>query len=372
MDDLVFLPLSQIPDESGISSISLLLAFYFSGSVVMLGLSIWRYLRIRSVTTGAVMMKQGPVKVYVHRGRRGSFTLFRRIYLDQHSWGQKAGHVFRHEMVHASQLHSADLIFMTFVGVLLWFNPFVFLLLRHVRENHEYLADEHARTGPDALAAYLVCLRQETIRRYSPAVASYFKSSTIKKRIIMLTNNHTKSQKRWRYLAILPVVTLILLAFQTPADPVVQAPVKVLESIPGLSMKVSVGEIPSIFPLPEQYRQKLSRGYGPGIHPLSKEEMFHRGVDIAAPGGTPVYATAAGTVQDADFHKAWGKYLILEHDQGYSTRYTHLEDHNVKTGERISKGQEVARVGSTGRSTGPHLHYEVWKDGEHRDPADFY
>ncbi len=129
------------------------------------------------------------------------------------------GHVLRHEMVHASQIHSFDLIVLAIVGVLLWFNPFVLLLLRSVRENHEYLADDQARSEPGALAGYLACLRDETIRRYSPAVASYFKSSTIKKRIIMLTNHHTKSQRRWRYFAILPCYRVVVGCFSGPGGP---------------------------------------------------------------------------------------------------------------------------------------------------------
>ncbi len=68
-------------------------------------------------------VSSGPVKLFVHEGRSGSFTLFRRIYLDRHTWNNRIQPVIRHEMVHACQLHSLDLLFMTFVGVLLWFNP---------------------------------------------------------------------------------------------------------------------------------------------------------------------------------------------------------------------------------------------------------
>lgn len=372
VDHLVMKPLVESPGEPGISPLSLLTAIYLAGILVMLVSGLRHWIRIRQVLVNSRLVKEGPYRVYIHGCKEGSFTLFKRIFLDRYSWENQPEHVVRHEMVHASQLHSADLLFLNFAGVLLWFNPFVFLLLRYARDNHEFLADEPSRAKPDMLAAYLGCLRRETIRRASPAIASYFKSSTIKKRIIMLTKNHTRNRKKWLYLAIIPVVTIVLAGFQASADPKIQAHVEIMETLPGVSADATAGEIPSIFPLPEKFRQKLTLCYGPAVHPVTNEKMFHRGVDIAAPGGTPVYATAGGTVREAEFHKAWGNYLILVHDRGFSTRYTHLEDFEVKAGDRISKGQEVARVGNTGRSTGPHLHYEVWKDGEHLDPVQYY
>jgi murein DD-endopeptidase MepM/ murein hydrolase activator NlpD len=262
---------------------------------------------------------------------------------------------------------------MAFAGVLLWFNPFVFLLLRSVRENHEYLADDFARNKPDTLASYLFCLREETIRHYSPAVASYFKSSTIKKRIIMLTNHHTKNQKRWRYIAVLPLIALILLAFQAPVDPELYSPAKVSTQISDVSEAKPAAQIPSIFPLPEKYREKITWDHGvTAINPISKKEVTHQGVDIAAPKGTAVYSSSAGEVIKAELLEGWGNLIILEHAEGYTSHYAHLEGFKVKAGDKVTRGQLIATVGSTGRSTGPHLHYEVRKGGEKLNPADYY
>ncbi len=265
------------------------------------------------------------------------------------------------------------MIVLAFVGVLLWFNPFVLLLLRSVRENHEYLADDHFRHEPGELVGYLACLRDETIRRYSPSVASYFKSSTIKKRIIMLTHHHTKNQKRWRYMAALPLVALILLAFQAPVDPGLHNPVKVSNLIPGVSESSPSAEIPSLFPLPEQFKEKVTWDFHvKAVNPITKKESIHDGVDIAAPSGTPVYAAAAGVVKKAELLEGWGNLLVIEHSEGYSSFYAHLKGFKVKSGDKVFKGQQVATVGNTGQSTGPHLHYEVRKDGEHMNPADYY
>ena len=96
------------------------------------------------------------------------------------------------------------------------------------------------------------------------------------------------------------------------------------------------------------------------------------GIDVAAPAGTPVYATAAGVIRKAGEEKGWGKLVIMEHGDGYNSFYAHLSEIEVEYGTRVLKGQVIGRVGNTGQSTGPHLHYEVRHNGKHRNPADFF
>jgi biotin carboxyl carrier protein len=374
VDHLVQTPATVVLESAGISPRSLILGLYFTGVLLLMVLFVWRILKNRNLIRHATLVQDEGIKIYVLDGKNGSFTLFRRVYLDRYTWENQVHHVLRHEMVHASQLHFLDLFFLAFVGVLLWFNPFVFLLLRSARENHEYLADDQALREPGDLAGYLGCLRDETIRRYSPAVASYFKSSTIKKRIIMLTNHHTLSHKRWHYLAIIPVIALILMAFQSPEiEQVAITPSKGLEVIPGVSESVSSGEIPSHFPLPAEYRDNITWGHNQtAIHPINKKKVAHQGVDIAAPLGTNVFAASVGTVKKAELLEGWGNLLIIEHGAGYTTHYAHLKEFRVKKGDKVTKGQVVATVGSTGQSTGPHLHYEVRKEGSVLNPSDYY
>ncbi|MCP4312862.1 MAG: hypothetical protein GY790_16490, partial [Bacteroidetes bacterium] len=123
VDLLIQAPAALVPEGTGISSRSLILGIYLAGTLVLMALFVWRFLKNRSLTRHAKKVKGEGVEVYVLDGKSGSFTLFRRVYLDQHTWENQVRHVLRHEMVHASQLHFLDLIFMAFVGVLLWFNP---------------------------------------------------------------------------------------------------------------------------------------------------------------------------------------------------------------------------------------------------------
>lgn len=120
---------------------------------------------------------------------------------------------------------------------------------------------------------------------------------------------------------------------------------------------------------------RVSWGWGPGRDPFNGKEVFHRGVDVAAAAGTPVLAPADGTVTVAtesyEPSPASGTVIIIDHGDGLTTFYSHLGTLEVREGQRVTRGSLIAGVGSTGRSTGPHVHVEVLRDGEHADPADF-
>ena len=97
----------------------------------------------------------------------------------------------------------------------------------------------------------------------------------------------------------------------------------------------------------------------------------HTGLDFAAPSGTPVFAALAGKVLQEDAGGAYGNHIVVRHDNGVKTLYAHLTSTKVRPGDRVLRGQVIGTVGSTGNSTGPHLHFEVIKNGTQRDPKDF-
>jgi len=116
---------------------------------------------------------------------------------------------------------------------------------------------------------------------------------------------------------------------------------------------------------------RLSSDYGMRNHPVLGGQRAHTGVDLAGASGTPVYATADGYVSRADRFGSYGNYIAIEHGGELQTRYAHLSGFEVVAGERVVKGQLIGYVGSTGRSTGPHLHYEVRVGGEAVDPRPY-
>lgn len=354
-------------DSGTIRPGSLLLVLYLTVSLSLMAVSLHRFLILCKRLRHARKIRDGKVKLFLLDNHAGSFTLFRRIYLDQHAYNHQFTPVLNHEMIHAVQLHTIDLLFMELVANLLWFNPIVLLIKRCTRENHEFLADAPAGTSKDSLLEYLECLRTETIRKNAPGMASFFKNSTIKKRIIMLTNHHSNSRAKWRYLAVLPVIAVLTVAFQVPGPSTGETPGTVSGGM------YSMDGIPSIFPLPDQYLDRITWRFNEkAIHPVSKKETVHQGIDIAAPLGTPVVATAGGTVIKAANLTGWGNFVLVEHSDGYATVYAHMETLRVSPGETVRKGALLGTVGNTGQSTGPHLHYEVLKGDRHVNPSDYY
>jgi TonB family protein len=112
-------------------------------------------------------------------------------------------------------------------------------------------------------------------------------------------------------------------------------------------------------------------GFGKRLNPITKKEDFHPGIDIAAKKGTPVLSAAAGTVTVSEFNDQDGNRIVVDHGNGYTTAYHHLDSRAVKQGDSVTQGQLIGKVGSTGVSTGPHLHFEVRCNGEPRNPFDF-
>ena len=115
----------------------------------------------------------------------------------------------------------------------------------------------------------------------------------------------------------------------------------------------------------------VGSGFGFRSDPFTGRAALHTGLDFAAPPGTAIMAAAGGVVLSADYHPQYGNLLELDHGNGLVTRYAHTSRILVKTGDLIKRGQAVAHVGSTGRSTGPHLHFEVLVEGVPQDPARF-
>lgn len=114
---------------------------------------------------------------------------------------------------------------------------------------------------------------------------------------------------------------------------------------------------------------RLSSSYGMRTDPINHTESLHPGLDVAAKTGTPVVAAAAGTVTHAGPAGTYGNLVTIKHENGLETRYAHLSSVDVQKGATVSPGTPIGKVGSTGRSTGAHLHFEVREDGKLRDPA---
>lgn len=133
--------------------------------------------------------------------------------------------------------------------------------------------------------------------------------------------------------------------------------------------------IPAVWPID---RTKLKYGigaFGMRLHPIYKRYILHKGIDLPCDTGTPIYATADAIVQKSEQgyrRSGYGQMLLLKHDFGYQTRYAHLSKRLVNVGDTVRRGDLIGEVGSTGGSTGPHLHYEVILRGQELNPINFF
>jgi len=131
--------------------------------------------------------------------------------------------------------------------------------------------------------------------------------------------------------------------------------------------------IPAIQPILNEDLNLLASGFGMRIHPILKVRKMHYGLDFAAPKGTPIYATGDGVVKNVKtVFGGYGKYVEIDHGFGFVSRYAHMNDFSVKKGQKVKRGDQIGTVGNTGSSTGPHVHYEIIKDGKFVNPVNYF
>ncbi len=133
-----------------------------------------------------------------------------------------------------------------------------------------------------------------------------------------------------------------------------------------------LASLPAIQPIAKRDLIRISSGFGMRFHPILKIMKMHTGIDFSARRGAPIYATGDGVVAHAKRSPSYGNEVFIKHGFGYQTRYAHMWKYTVHKGQKIKRGDRIGYVGNTGMSTGPHLHYEVIKNGKPVDPIYFF
>lgn len=287
--------------------------------------------------------------------------------------------VMIHELAHARHWHSLDRILIDLIVALLWFNPFIYWYRNALKAVHEYQADEFVlRRFPDKIAYQEILFLQ----LFKPAfgLANHFNTSLIKKRIVMM-NQRKMNIYRWLPLFSIPVILCLSVAFSLKE---VNAPMEIvlkqhLDLGPDTALWTTFElpqeeSIPDIYPISKDDRFRLTSGFGIREDPRSKKRAQHQGIDISAPIGTEVYATADGVVITAEKRpEGFGTIVEISHRENGKliTRYAHLDSFVVKLGQKVKKGDLIASVGSSGWSLGPHIHYEIRVDGKAVNPEKY-
>lgn len=133
-----------------------------------------------------------------------------------------------------------------------------------------------------------------------------------------------------------------------------------------------LASIPAIQPISNRDLRRMASGFGFRIHPIYKTRKMHTGMDFTATVGTDIYATGNGKVIKAEYDRGYGYHVVIDHGFGYQTLYGHMSKTTVKVGQIVARGEVIGKVGNSGTSTAPHLHYEVIKNGNKINPVNFY
>ena len=160
------------------------------------------------------------------------------------------------------------------------------------------------------------------------------------------------------FIPLFSVLLAFIMIVSCPNCKAASAPETVTKSAYVLSSKITAPTTGSVTSL-----------FGERIHPITKKDGFHTGIDIANKSGTPIAAAFSGSIYECSSNEAYGNYILMRHSDNLFTFYGHLESVNVREGMNIRRGEIIGYMGSTGYSTGPHLHFEIRIEGIRVDPA---
>ena len=348
--------ISQAAEPAGsLNMADLSIIFYFAGvgvRLVLLTISIRGILKLRN--KGEIVAHQN-LKV-VKTNTTVPFSFLNYVFLPQ---ANVSPSVLEHESAHVRQYHWLDLLIAEFASIILWFNPAMIAYKHSLKQQHEYLADRSAIKSGISLADYLTGIKQQIEPAIASPLTSAFSFHSIKNRINMMTRKRTPVYGLATYTIVLPVIFCLLMAF----SPRKHFQISIPEEIDSIYGQVTLG-----LPIDKEYDFSLASGYGERMHPVLGVMRLHTGIDLVAEEGVPVVSTEAGVVIKAHLAHAWGNIIVVQHDDRYSTSYSHLKSMNVKVGDKVRKGEMIGLVGHTGLSSKDHLHFELHENGVAIDP----
>ncbi|MEQ6117939.1 M23/M56 family metallopeptidase [Reichenbachiella sp. MALMAid0571] len=281
-----------------------------------------------------------------------------------------------HELAHVQQKHSLDILFVEWIKIVFWFNPIITLYSKAIRTNHEYLADQTVIKSHKDITEYQYQLLEYLAKFKSPSFASHLNYSITKKRFKMMKKKISKTSATISIAMLVPVLLFALLAFSPAVKKIEQTIVEnVIEIEASLDESTFIPKentTPRISPIRQSDMIRMSSGFGKRKNPINQKEQIHSGIDFLAKTGVEVLTTADGAVEVAENqHGGYGKHIKIRHNDDCQTFYAHLNELMVSVGDKVKMGDVIGTVGSTGKSTAPHLHYAVIKDDKHVNPVNY-
>lgn len=295
-----------------------------------------------------------------------SYSFFNRLYLPKNK--VVAEKVIQHERVHIRQWHSLDVCFLEMVLCFYWFNPFLWIFRSAIKENHEFLADQGAIQN-DSDTEYLKLILQSVGKQNHHYLSNPFSFTSLKKRIKMIQQCPQSNRKKSIQLTLsLFSLLFILAAFSFKAQEIDRE----LNQQAKEKLSLELLRAPNGLPIEKSKIYKVASEFGKRIHPLTKKEKLHTGIDFLAAKGTPIIATAAGMVKSSKVNSnGYGKHVIIQHNASFSSLYAHMSSLSVEAGELVNKGDTLGIIGTSGTSLSIHLHYEIRENDKAVNPLKF-
>ena len=356
-----------------------LLTLYALGAAIALGRLGWTHTRLRRIVKAATSVGDGVVHtdaaVPAFAWGRRQVVLpasLRSLTQDQ------IGLVLAHERAHQKRHDPLWFLTLSVVEAVFWFNPLIARQGRACRLAAELACDAdvigQTKTAPRTYAQTLIAALKLTAAASLTCVPAVGEQDAYRLRVGQIMKPATPPKiARWLLAGLLLIVpvTVAQFAFAQGTTPALATIVPDAKVVPDGKTAPDAKVVPdkaAAFAIPVD--GQTGEGYGMRKDPFTGKQEFHKGLDFIAATGTPVRASAAGTVTlAANWPAGYGEIVDIDHGNGMKTRYTHLSRTDVKVGDQVAAGQVIGAVGSTGRSTGPHLHFEIWQDGKAVNPA---
>ncbi|MCZ4693733.1 hypothetical protein DWB61_10035 [Ancylomarina euxinus] len=337
---------------------------YSLGVLTILGRFILNLVSIFKIIRANEIKKEGDLNLIYLEQAHSPYSFFNYVFWNPSILSKTENkQILLHESIHSKQLHSIDLLIIELLKAFFWFNPIIYLVKNALVEVHEYCADQACVINDTNKISYQKCLVQHIESRMNFNLTSAFKSSLTLKRIKMIKKSNTSVWAHLKLILILPVLIISMLSFD-------YSEIKADDP----EMNISSNRESFSSPIKPAEKVWISSPYGERMHPIKKKKLFHAGLDIAAPKGTPIYAVADGLIKKLQANhvegKAYGRFIIIQHDGDIASLYSQLDAYSVELGEQVKKGDVIGFVGTSGISTGPHLHFEIKKNGANINPAD--
>lgn len=366
-----FTDTSNQTTDTSLSGTQIITVFYLLGVLffsIRFSVYLWKLIQIRRQSKAYKTNNQ--VLIYT-KDNLPPFSFFNWIFLPEDEFSDVHHHpIIEHERAHVRQGHTFDLLFAELFSIFLWFVPFVYSFKNAMKSVHEYLADNETLKQEVSPVEYLKLLAHNTEKYTLIGLTHNFYCKTLKNRITMITKIKSSKISLWHYLLIIPALAFVTLACSSFEKPEILANNN--ESItPNLPQNNLATSNVIAFGLPiESSRFQVSSPFGMRIHPISKKRIMHNAIDLKAEKGTPVVAVEDGIVMEVEYHpKGRGRYILIQHANGFASLSAQLSEFKTELGATIKKGDIIGLVGSSGMSTGPHLHFELQKDGQYVDPG---